>query len=722
MPPRTTSKGSQKWRGAARDIRPMLAALTDPQLHEQVLRRSDLVFEPKYDGIRAVIDIDPTPRVRIYSRLGNDKTEQFPEIVEPLNSFGRRLSAPILVDGELVAVDDDGQPLGFQHLQGRLHLRGLTSHSASRAASVAFIAFDLLRDGDADLRTSSFSVRRQRLARLFRRPGSKMLRLIDSRLGGGMRLRATAKRRGWEGVIAKEPHSRYVSGKRHSAWQKLKFVKTEEFVVGGWTEPRQSRNHFGALLLGYYRENPSESDRLIFAGQAGSGFSQAELDRVASRLAPLITQESPFEDFPRTGKGDYWVEPQLVAQTKFTEWTLDGLLRNPVYLGLRTDKSPRDVRLPDQRPVKGSTGSVGSTGSRRRNVRAIQNVPTTPRRAQRAKTVSADIPEHPEPLAPRLLETLEEFEKRKRRGTLELSDGTRVPVGNLEKVFWPDDGITKGDLVRYYLRMAPYVLPVVEDRPLVMKRFPNGVDGKSFYQHRAPDPLPDGLRVAVVREKPDKTDSGVPYLIGGRLQTLLYMAQLAVMSQDPWFSRLPQIEEVDQVALDLDPMPDASFEQVLDVACWLHDELARLGIPCFPKTSGSEGIHIFVPLPPGTPYEVGTLFCQVLATVVATGHPRTATVERMVKKRRQDAVYIDYLQNIYGKTLAAAYSARATTFAGVSTPLTWTEVHEGAKTGLSPQDFTMRSIFSRLEQMGDLWAGLRTSKPARLEAVFDYEP
>ena len=264
MPPRTTSKGSQKWRGAARDTRPMLATLTDPQLHEQVLRRSDLVFEPKYDGIRAVIDIDPTPRVRIYSRLGNDKTEQFPEIVEPLNRFGRRLSAPIVVDGELVAVDDDGQPLGFQHLQGRLHLRGLTSHSASRAASVAFIAFDLLKEGDKDLRTSSFSVRRERLTTLFRRPGSKMLRLIDSRLGGGMRLRATAKRRGWEGIIAKEPHSRYVSGKRHSAWQKLKFVKTEEFVVGGWTEPRQSRNHFGALLLGYYRENGSKGDRLIF--------------------------------------------------------------------------------------------------------------------------------------------------------------------------------------------------------------------------------------------------------------------------------------------------------------------------------------------------------------------------------------------------------------------------------------------------------------------------
>ncbi len=712
MAPRTPPTRDVPWRGTARDIRPMLAELADPLLHDQILRRPDLVFEPKYDGIRAVIAIDPEPSVRIYSRLGNDKTEQFPEIVEPLLKVGRRLRAPVVVDGELVAVDDDGQALGFQHLQGRLHVRGLKTHGASRAVSVAFIAFDLLREGDADLRPRPFSERRHRLSAFFRRPGSKRLRLIQSTLGGGMRLRATARRRGWEGVVAKEPSSRYISGKRQATWQKLKFVKTEEFVVGGWTEPRQSRTHFDALLLGYYLDEPSKTDRLIFTGQVGSGFSQAELDRVAGQLAPLITQESPFDDFPRKGKGDHWVEPRLIAQTKFTEWTLDGLLRNPVYLGLRTDKRPRDIRHADQRPVKQASP---------RSDRVHRATSRARRPASRPRTVKAPMPRHPDPLASQLLETLADLEARKRRSAIELSDGSRVPVGNLEKIFWPDLGITKGELVRYYLRMAPYAIPVVEDRPLVMKRFPNGVDGKSFYQHRAPDPLPDGLRVAVVREKPDHPDSGVPYLIGGRLQTLLYMAQLAVISQDPWFSHLPAIEEVDQVALDLDPMPGATFEQVLDVACWLHDELDRLGIPCFPKTSGSEGIHIFVPLPPGTPYEAGTIFCQVIATVVAARHPDTATVERMVKKRREGTIYIDYLQNIYGKTLAAAYSARASPFAGVSTPLTWTEVHEGVKSSLSPQDFTMRSIFSRLEQVGDLWSQLRASKPARLEAVFDYE-
>ncbi len=320
-----------------------------------------------------------------------------------------------------------------------------------------------------------------------------------------------------------------------------------------------------------------------------------------------------------------------------------------------------------------------------------------------------------------LLTQLDDLEKRKRREILELTNGARLPVGNLHKLFWPEPGITKGDLVRFYLRMAPYLLPVVANRPLVMKRFPNGVTGKSFYQHRAPDPIPDGLRVSVVRENAEKPDSGVPYLVGGALQTLLYMAQLAVISQDPWFLTLPEIEAVDMVALDLDPMPKATFDNVLDVACWVHDELERLSVPSFAKTSGSEGVHIFIPLPPATPYDAGLIFCQIVATVVATQHPKVAMVERMVKKRRDDVVYIDYLQNIYGKTFACAYSARASPFADVSTPLTWTEVHEGIKAGLAPHDFTLRSIFTRLEQVGDLWAALRTTKPARLEAAFAYE-
>ena len=728
----TPTSRRRQWQGAAREIRPMLAELVAPSAHERILANPELVFEPKHDGIRALGAVAPAPSpsgdgasVHLFSRLGNDKTAQFPEIVEPLQALARDLDAPVLLDGEIVAIDDAGHALGFQHLQGRINVKGISggrrgfrpikSHPSAGAVSVAFVVFDILRDGEDDLRARPFHERRARIEDLLAGRVSTTLRLIDSQVGHGGTLRTTAETLGWEGLIAKDPNGRYYSGRRHASWRKLKFVNTEEFVVGGWTEPRQSRRHFGALLLGYHLADGPHAGQLVFAGQVGSGFSHDELDRVAALLAPLIRHDSPFAEFPRQGPGDYWVEPKLVVSTQFAEWTLDGLLRQPVYLGLRSDKLAEEVVLPDHRPAPPPPRKMTLPASSRKT-----RSQTRARSLAVQPTDAAPLElEHLEPNGHKILDLLENLERSKARGTVVLSDGSRLPVGNLHKVFWPDLQITKGEFVRYYLRMAPFCLPVILDRPLVMKRFPNGVEGKSFYQHRAPDPLPDGLRVAQVRESPDKAGSAVPYLVGGRLQTLLYMAQLAVISQDPWFSRLPDITSPDQVALDLDPMPGASFADVLNVACWLHDELETLGTPSFPKTSGSKGIHIFIPLPPGTPYEAGMIFCQIVATVVATRHPEVSTVERAVKQRREGTVYIDYLQNIYGKTLACAYSARATSFAGVSTPLTWPEVHEGVATGLAPQDFTIRSIRARLDRVGDLWATLRTAQPADLTAALD---
>ena len=380
---------------------------------------------------------------------------------------------------------------------------------------------------------------------------------------------------------------------------------------------------------------------------------------------------------------------------KFTEWTIDGVLRNPVYLGLRKDKEDK------------KRASLNARG-----------VPPPLARAPRQR--AARGPETPDEAVARVLAQLDDLESRKKRGTVVLADGARIPVGNLDKVFWPKLGITKGELVRFYAQVSPYLLPAVADRPLVMKRFPNGVEGKAFYQHRAPSELPEGIRVATVRESPERPDTQVPYLIGGSLATLLYTAQLAVVSQDPWFSQLPSIACADQAAFDLDPMPGAPFSRVLEVACWIHDELERLETPSVPKTSGSGGLHIYIPLSRDAPYEAGMLFCQIVATIVASRHPNAATVERMVKARRRATVYIDYLQNIYGKTLATAYSARASEFAGVSTPLTWHEVRAGVRSGLNPRDFTIRTLFARLGSVGDLWAALRSSKPADLRAVLRY--
>ena len=687
----------------------MLAAPADAASHDRILGRADLIFERKYDGIRALVLIEPVgperAAVRIRSRAGNDKTGEFPDIAAPLARFGRRLDRPVLIDGEIVAVDARGAPLGFQHLQGRLQLRGAAARAAPRSTPAAFIAFDLLRDGAEDLRVRPFVDRRRRLEALLRRTGSRTVRLAASAAGGGRRLLSRALRLGWEGLVAKEPHARYVAG-RHAAWRKLKFTRSGEFVVGGWTEPEPgaARTGFGALLLGYHpaHAQPAAGGRpgpLVFAGQVGSGFTQAELELLAAGLTRLAADRSPFRDVPPARERCRWVQPVLVVEVRFTEWTLDGVLRNPVYVRLRHDKPAHGVRTPAGR-VRAAPGRAAAHGRRPRRT------PPDPALAGSLDT---------------LLDTLEDLEERRRRGALVLPDGARVPVGNLEKVFWPDAGITKGELLRFQLRIAPYLLPVVADRPLVMQRFPHGVRGKAFHQHRAPTPRPAGVRAARVRERRDTVDSETPYLIGGELQTLLYTAQLAVISQDPWLSRLPDVAAADQAALDLDPPPGCAFARVLDVACWLHDELGKLGAPSFPKTSGSRGLHIHVPLPPGTPHEAGLLFCRIVATVVAGRHPDAATVERAVSRRRAGAVCIDYLQNVYGKTLAAAYSPRASAFAGVSTPLTWEEVHDGVRGGLEPRDFTLRSVFARLEQVGDLWAALRVAPPARLEAALSYD-
>jgi bifunctional non-homologous end joining protein LigD len=292
----------------------------------------------------------------------------------------------------------------------------------------------------------------------------------------------------------------------------------------------------------------------------------------------------------------------------------------------------------------------------------------------------------------------------------------RLGVTNPAKPFWPKLKLTKGDLLRYYATVAPYILPAVEDRPLVMKRFPNGVDGAAFYQHRSRlEKPPAGVRAETLPPELDPmTEKGGIRFIGGSLITLLYMTQLASISQDPWFSRAQSPFDADYVALDLDPDDETPFERVLDVARWVRDELESLKVPAVAKTSGSSGLHVYIPLPPHTSYESGQLFCQIIATIVASRHPKVATVERSVRSRRRGTVYIDFLQNILGKTLATAYSARASAFAGVSTPLTWKEIDQG----VDPRDFTIVTAPSRFAEVGDLWGRLRSSKPANLEAVF----
>jgi bifunctional non-homologous end joining protein LigD len=635
-----------------------------------------------------IAEVAPGRGVRLWSRLGNEKTSQFPEIVDALAKW----TEPVVLDGELVALDEQGRPAGFQRLQGRIHLkdedrRGRSARAGDRKAQgvpVACILFDVLRVRDRELFDLKLLERRKILERLFARHRSDRLRLSEQVRGDGRALHERALAEGWEGLIAKRADSLYRPGKRTPDWCKIKLTREQEFVVGGWTEPRQTRIYFGALLLGVY-----DGGHLVYVGHSGTGFNDRELARVMALLKRLETPECPFATRPPTNERPHWVRPELVAQVRFTEWTADGKLRHPVYLGLRDDKKPREV-------IREPTVSAG--------VKAEAASP--PKRATRSRSA---VPARPRAYDPApILNQLDALRDARRDGSIELPDGQWLAVTNLNKVFWPKTRLTKGDLIRYYVKVAPFILPALADRPLVMKRLPNGVTGQTFYQHRATD-VPAGVRILLV----DVVKR--PQLVGGDLLTLLYTAQLAAISQDPWFSRVQSPEFMDYAALDLDPMPGLPFARTLEVARWIHDELEALGATAVPKTSGSEGLHVYIPMPRGTPYEAGLIFCQIIATVVAQKHPRHATVERTVAARGK-RVYVDFLQNVLGKTLATAYSARASDFAGVSTPLTWNEVHDG----IDPRAFTINTIPERLESTGDLWAALRTSKGVNLDAVGRY--
>ena len=716
-------------------LAPMLASTGDAPLDSP-----DFAYEPKYDGIRAIAVVGPR-EVTLWSRLGNQKTTQFPEIVEALQDWARHGTTSAVLDGEIVALDGDGQPTGFQNLQGRIHVKDASPHQLG--APTAFIAFDLLFDGPEDLRHRPLSERRARLEPLLHGVRDSRLRISEQVVGSGRALYERAKQAGWEGLVAKRLDSIYKSGRRSPEWCKLKLVRHQTCVVGGWTEPRGSRPFFGALLLGVHDSDGG----LQYVGHTGAGFTDAELGRVWKQLQSLKAKTSPFTTTPRTNEKPHWTKPRLVVEVKFTEWTADGKLRHPTYLGMRDDVQVESVRQePDvARPavrasVHRATRAVearhlaadssgvlrpkpaaaarsssrrgsGSTSARRRNEDTKGD--TVASRGERDKgTSTVGVTKADQR---RLFEQLDAIESGPGDGVLDLPDGSGLEITNLRKVFWPARtgsgkmrALTKGDLFRHYVRVAPYLLPALADRPLVMKRYPNGVTGKPFYQHRAPDKVPKGVRVQPV----DAGSETREHLVGGSLVTLLYTAQLGSISQDPWFSRVGSERIVDHVAIDLDPPDGLAFGRVLDLARGVRDTLAELKTVGFPKTSGSGGLHVYIPMPPQTTYDAGLLYCQIVATLVATRYPKLATVERSIAARG-NRIYVDYLQNIQSKTLASAYSPRANDFAGVSTPLSWDDVDAGVR----PQDFTVANFENRLKDTDDLWAGLRKAKGADLRAV-----
>ena len=647
----------------------------------------DWVFEEKYDGMRVIADA--TPRTaRLVTRNGHDKRTQFPEIADAVRALSRRLRKRVVLDGEIVALVK-GRPAPFQALQSRMQLKSAALIEEKVAESpAALVLFDVLAQGRAKMLRRPFSDRRAALERLLEKNDDPRLRISESS-SGGTRMIAKARRRGWEGLIAKHITSLYVPGARSRDWLKLKLQHRAEFVVGGFTEPRRSRLGLGAVVLGYF----DEAGALCYVGHMGGGFNQASLRDMLARLRPLERKTSPFADAIKANEPVHWVSPRVVVEVKFAEWTADGKLRQPIFLGVRDDKDAREVHK-ESESVQEWAQEIGMTRNdsaggktKSRTTRRRWASPTTTRR----RSVKA-----PRGLAGSILRQLDEIEKSGGDGTLEFGRAKTLRVTSLGKRYFPEVEITKGDLMRYYAAVSPMLLPIIKDRPLVLKRYPDGIDGQSFFQQSAGNSVPDGVRTAGVHMAGGERAERI---IGGDLLTLLYTVQIGTIAVHSWQARIQNTGYADTATIDLDPGDDVPFSVVITLAKQIKVELDNAMLIGAIKTSGSSGLHVVLPLPPKTAFEDAARLAMVIAERVTDAHPEHATLERSIKARPKGTIYVDAQQNAEGKSVVAAYSVRARSRATISAPLDWREL----RSGLRIDAFTIDTMPARLRDVGDLW-------------------
>ncbi|MBA2475607.1 MAG: DNA ligase D [Actinobacteria bacterium] len=604
---------------------PMLAMLA-----ERVPTGPDWLFEVKWDGYRSIVTLTGG-EVALTSRQGNDLTGRFPVVAREVEQALK--TTDCVLDGEVCALDE----------------RGRSSFSAMQqdAPGTRYVlyAFDLLEVEGSPTVDLPLHERRRRLEELLDRR-NETVRFSEAFEDGEALLEAAAEQ-GLEGVIAKRVDSRYLPGRRARDWLKVKTHDEQEFLIAGYTRGQGSRSaSFGSLVLAV-RDEPGG---LRYVGNCGTGFGAQEIERLLGLLRPLERATSPFSPvpkMPKVRKADVvWVEPELVCQVEFAEWTHDGRLRAPSYRGLRDDKRPDEV---------------------------VRERATPP----------------PEPLPP------------------ELRHGGRVlKLSNLGKAFWPEEGITKGDLLAYYRAVAPVLVPHLRQRPFTMKRYPDGWAGPHFFQKDAPKHMPDWIKrqayISTSRASREKRVIDYP-LVNDEL-ALLWMVNAGCIDLNVWYSRIDKPERPDWVLFDLDPSPDVGFAETIEVALLVKTALDAVGLASFPKTSGSEGIHILVPLARRHTYDETRSFSEIVAGAIARTHPGLATTEWSKAKRR--GVLIDANQNGEGKTIASVYSVRPKAGAPVSTPLRWEEV----RAGLDPGAFTMQAVLERVEREGDLYAGVLTTR------------
>ncbi|MGC1729842.1 MAG: DNA ligase D, partial [Steroidobacteraceae bacterium] len=658
-------------------------------------------YEPKLDGYRVIASVHG-PGVRLRSRRGLDLTALFPELVADLAA---QPASEMVLDGEIVALDAAGRP-SFNALQNRAQLKSAAEIAAAqRDAPVVLVCFDLLHVAGVNLRAAPYADRRRYLAQCLM-PAPHLQRVHVAEDAG--QLYAAALQSGFEGIVGKRSDSPYLAGKRSGAWLKFKAAQSAEFVIGGYTRGKGAREPLGALLLGYW-----QGRKLRFAGHVGSGLDDAAIAALLKRTAGLVRRSSPFDVKPPLHRPTTWLDPKLVAEVSFTEWTPAGALRAPVFVRVREDVAAAGIAKPD---------------------------PGAPRAAP------------PPPAAdPRdeIGAVLEQLANPANRLDLEVG-GARIRLTNLERVYWPagrsarSAAVTKRDLLRYLASVSPAMLPHLRDRPLTMIRMPEGIGGERFFQKHWAQERPEFVETITVFSEHRDEQHG--YLLANNLPTLLWLGQVGTLEFHVWHSRatpgpdapdagtdysssLEALEASvlnfpDYLVFDIDPYiysgrepkgaePELNrqgFATGRRVAFWLRDLLREMSLEACVKTSGKTGLHLFVPIERTVNFDAARHICETVGRHVMREHPKDITMEWAVEKRT-GKIFIDYNMNVRGKTLNVAYSPRGVPGAPVSMPLTWEEL-EAAE----PMDFTIKDVPARLEKNGDRWHDVLEAKQSLTKA------
>lgn len=638
-------------------MKPMLATLVDEPFDD-----TDWQYEVKWDGYRALAFLNKG-EVELLSRNNKSFNDQF----YPIYDLLKKIKVNAVLDGEILVLDDKGVS-NFGDLQ---------NWRSEADGNLVFYVFDIVWYDGKDLKELPLTERQAILEQVLPLDDDR-IRLSKVFHANGIDFYRAAEKMGLEGIIAKKKDSTYSANYRSKEWLKVKVQKRQEVIVAGYTRNTGTSKPFSSLLLGVY-----ENNALKYVGKVGTGFSIKQQKEMMEQFKPLLIKSSPFEEIPDVNKPSRfrpnppnadvtWLKPKLVAEVAFAEVTADGVFRHPSFQGMRIDKKPREVVREQSTPTENIVEEVA----------AIEN--------EKSETHSEALkpPKGNQPKT--LLNPKDETQVRK-------VNGRELKFTHLSKLYWPEDGISKREMFNYYYQIADYILPYLKDRPMSLNRYPGGIHAKSFYQKNVKDTAPDW---ATTFPYTNGEGEEREYLVGDDEATLLWMASLGCIEMNPWFSRTATPDHPDYCVIDLDPDKN-TFDQVVEAANVVKEVLDAVDVPSFCKTSGSTGMHIYIPLGAKYDYDQSQLFARIIVNIVHKQIPEFTSLERMIANRK-GKMYLDFLQNRPGATIAGPYSLRPKPGATVSMPLHWDEV----KKGLAMKDFNILNTVDRVKNEGDLFKGV----------------